>query len=715
MMCAPDKLRVTEGRPWPLGVFAENGGVFFALFSRNATAVQLLLFADEHDTEPYREINLTPDIHRTGDVWHCFVEGCAPGSLYLYRVSGPYEPESGHRFNGALAVLDPYARALTHCEGIGRSLGYDRRAGRRDMVPSRESNLGILPKCIVVDTEFDWQGDRPLNHLDERSVIYEAHVRGLTAHESSGVAHPGTYRGVIEHIPYLKRLGITTLELLPVHEFDSSANVRRNPFTGEQLSDYWGYNTICFFAPKKSYASASGPAAEVTEFKEMVRELHKANIEVILDVVFNHTGEGSEIGPTISFRGIDNSVYYMLDENKRYYKNYSGCGNTLNCNHPIIRSLILDSLRYWVVEMHVDGFRFDLGSILARDDKGNIMDRPPMLERIAEDPVLRDTKIIAEAWDAAGAYQVGSFFGGRWAEWNDRFRDDVRRFWRGEPWFLGNFATRIAGSSDLYASDGRKPFHSVNFVTCHDGFTLNDLVTYERRHNRENGEGGRDGHGENYSYNYGLEGESSLPGVKNTRDRQIRNLFLSMSLAQGVPMIRAGDELRHTQRGNNNAYCQDNEISWLNYESDTEKASLFEFCARAIRFRLRHPALLRNDFFTGEDGNGNRHNDVTWLGCSGAPMNWNYAEGCLGMYIDGSDTPSGSEDIDDDILILFNATTVDFTFRLPRSRNGWWLVVDTMGGSSTYFRGPGEEEVWPHAEYPVGARSTVILIDPLRS
>ncbi|MFW6368505.1 MAG: glycogen debranching protein GlgX [Spirochaetota bacterium] len=713
MMLAMQEWRVTEGRPWPLGVFAENGGVYFALFSRHATAVHLLLFEGEHDTEASREIELTPRTHRTGDVWHCFVEGCPAGALYLYRVSGPYDPESGHRFNDSLAVLDPYARALTHCEGIGRSLGYDPDAGRRDMVASRKSNLDVLPKCIVVDTSFDWQGDRPLNHLDERSIIYEAHVRGMTANASSGVEHPGTYRGVIEHIPYLKRLGITTLELLPVHEFDSTDNVRRNPFTGKRLANYWGYNTIAFFAPKKSYAAARGPAAEVVEFKEMVRELHKANIEVVLDVVFNHTGEGSEIGPTVSFRGIDNRLYYMLDENRRYYKNFSGCGNTLNCNHPIVRSLILDSLRYWVVHMHVDGFRFDLGSILARDDDGSLMDRPPMLERIAEDPVLRDTKIIAEAWDAGGAYQVGSFFGGRWAEWNDRFRDDVRRFWRGDPWVLGNFATRVAGSSDLYAGDGRKPFHSVNFVTCHDGFTLNDLVTYERRHNRENGEGGRDGHRENFSYNYGVEGESSLPGVKRIRERQVRNIFLSLIVSQGVPMIRAGDELRHTQRGNNNAYCQDNGISWLNYERDAEKSSLFEFCAQAIRFRLRHPALLRNDFFTGKDGNGNRQNDVTWLSCSGDPVDWSYADGCLGVHIDGSDMPAGSEESDDGILVLFNATTVDTSFHLPRPRNGWRLVVDTIGGSSTRFRGPGEEEPWHDSVYRIAARSAVLFIDPL--
>ncbi len=712
MTKAKQKHVVHEGRPWPLGVSVDRTGVQFALFSRHATGVSLLLFENEEDTEPAREIVLDPARHRTGDVWHCFLEGCEAGALYLYRVSGPYAPEAGDRFNDNLALLDPYAKALTHCESISDSLGYDTRSGRRDLVPSQESNLHIMPKCIVIDPDFDWQGDRPLNHPEKRTVIYEGHVRGMTSHESSGVTHPGTYRGIIEHIPYLSSLGITSLELLPVHEFDAADNPRSNPLTGERLRNYWGYNTLCYFAPKRSYAADGSRGGQVTEFKEMVRELHKAGIEVILDVVFNHTGEGNELGPTVSFRGIDNRIYYTLDENPRYYKNFSGCGNTVNCNHPLLRSLILDCLRYWVMEMHVDGFRFDLGSILARDEQGRLMDRPPMLERIAEDPVLRDTKIIAEAWDAGGAYQVGNFFGGRWAEWNDRFRDDVRRFWRGEPWVVGDFATRLAGSSDLYSRHGRKPFHSINFITCHDGFTLNDLVTYSRRHNYENGEGGRDGHAENLSYNYGVEGQTSLRVIERVRDRQIRNFLVTLFLSQGIPMIPAGDELRHTQRGNNNVYCQDNEISWINYHSDVEKASLLEFCREAIRFRLSHPSLLRSEFFTGRDSSGNMRSDISWLTCRGEPMKWQYAEGCIGMLLDGSELTEDSEEVDDDILALFNATTADHTVTLPASRNGWHLVVDTCGGTASRFRGPGEEQRWSSDRYLLAGRSTVVFIDP---
>lgn len=713
MTKAKEKLTVHAGKPWPLGVSVERNGVQFALFSRHATGVSLLLFDNEEDTEPAHEIMLHASKHRTGDIWHCFVEGCGAGDLYLYRVFGQYAPEEGHRFNDNLALLDPYAKALTHCENVSASLGYDEHSRQGDLVVSRRSNLDVIPKCIVVDSQFDWQGDRPLNHPAERTVVYEAHVRGMTAHESSGVAHPGTFRGVIEHIPYLASLGITSVELLPVHEFDSMDNPRSNPLTGERLRNYWGYNTLAYFAPKQSYAADGRRGGQVTEFKEMVRELHKAGLEIILDVVFNHTGEGDELGPTVSFRGIDNSIYYMLDENPRYYKDYSGCGNTVNCNHPVVRSLIVDCLRYWVMEMHVDGFRFDLGSILARDEHGQLMDRPPLLERIAEDPVLRDTKIIAEAWDAGGAYQVGNFFGGRWAEWNDRFRDDARRFWRGEPWVAGDFATRLAGSSDLYLSNDRKPFHSINFITCHDGFTLNDLVTYSRRHNYENGEGGSDGQAENLSYNYGVEGQTGLRGIERIRDRQIRNFLLTLFLSQGIPMMLAGDELRHTQRGNNNVYCQDNELSWINYESDVEKASLLQFCRGAIRFRLSHPSLVRNDFFTGRDRSGNMQSDLSWLSCSGEPMKWQYAEGCIGMLLDGSDLPEGYEAIDDDTLVFFNATNEDHTIALPPARNGWYLVVDTCGGTASRFRGPGEEQLWSSDTYLLAGRSTVVFIDPV--
>ena len=712
------RVTVRDGKPWPLGANPDIGGVNFAIFSRHATAVSLLLFDSAGDTDPALEVALDPLKRRTGDVWHCFVEGCRAGDLYLYRVSGPYEPENGHRFNDRLAVLDPYAYALTGCENLAGSLGFDSEATQRDLVPATRSNLDIMPKCIVIRHDFDWEGDRPLKHPAGKTIIYEAHVRGLTAHASSGVERPGTYRGIIEHIPYLKHLGITSLELLPVQEFDAADNPRTNPHTGEPLRNYWGYNTIAYFAPKQSYAADTTPGGQVNEFKEMVRELHRAGIEVILDVVFNHTGEGAETGPTLSFRGIDNSEYYILDSNKRYYKNFSGCGNTVNCNNPVVRSFIVHCLRYWVTEMHVDGFRFDLGSILSRDREGNLMDRPPILERIAEDPVLRDTRIIAEAWDAAGAYQVGSFPGGRWAEWNDRFRDAARRFWRGEPWVLGDFATRLAGSSDLYHTDGRSPFHSINYVTCHDGFTLHDLVSYSRKHNYANGEGNRDGHSNELGHNYGVEGETELPGVRHTRACQVRNLLISLFVSQGIPMMLSGDELRNTQNGNNNAYCHDGPLTWIDYTLDgrlgEEKRAFRDFVGALTRFRRMHPSLYRSVFFSGTDRNGNSRHDLAWYSGTGEPMEWRHADGCLGMLIDGSDAPTDSDEIDDDILVLLNATTAGYSFALPAPRAGWRLVVDTSAGTATEFRAAGEESAWPGEHYPLSARSAVILVHPRR-
>ncbi|HWP68454.1 MAG TPA: isoamylase, partial [Rectinemataceae bacterium] len=494
----------TPGNPLEPGATLGSGGVNFSIFSRNATQLYLCLYAHLHDNSPVFEIALDPVSNKTGDIWHCHIKGLGAGALYLWRADGPFNPTLGHRFNMNRALVDPYAKALTDgAWDLSSALAYDPASPDKDLSFSSIHDDSLIPKCVVVDDAFDWQGDAPLNYPLKDCVIYETHVRGLTrglagntplpgtttpvpAHPGiPEVAHPGTYRGVAEMIDYFRSLGITSLELLPIHEFDTAERFRRNPKTGELLSDYWGYSPLAFFAPKATYAYVDGepyseedPARHVREFKYMVRELHKAGIEVILDVVFNHSAEGNELGPTLSFRGLDNSIYYILDEDKRLYKNYSGCGNTLNCNHPVTRTLIRECLRYWVVHMHVDGFRFDLGSILGRDSTGNLLENPPVIESIAEDPLLRDTKIIAEAWDAGGAYQVGSFPGGRWAEWNDKFRDDIRRFWKGEKGSATHLATRITGSSDLYLRDGRKPFHSINFVTAHDGFTLNDLVSY---------------------------------------------------------------------------------------------------------------------------------------------------------------------------------------------------------------------------------------------
>jgi glycogen operon protein len=544
-------------------------------------------------------------------------------------------------------------------------------------------------------------------------VIYETHVKGLTANPNSKVAHPGTYRGVIEKIPFIKDLGVTSLEFLPVQEFNENEYIRVNPSTGKKLTNYWGYSTASFFSLLGSYSSDKRPGAQVREFKEMVRELHKAGIEVILDIVFNHTAEGNEQGPTISFRGLDNSIYYILNENRRYYQNYSGCGNTMNCNHPVVRTFIMDCLRYWVMEMHVDGFRFDLGSILGRDQNGNLLENPPTLERIAEDPVLNSTKIIAEAWDAGGAYQVGWFPGGRWAEWNDKFRDDVRRYWRGDEKETRFLATRIAGSSDLYLRDGRKPFHSINFITSHDGFTLMDLVSYNGKHNADNGEDNRDGSNNNSSYNYGIEGPEADPLIKSIRERQVKNFFTTLMVSLGTPMILGGDEYGRTQNGNNNAYCQDNEISWHDWSLLEKNSGLYRYVKEIIAFRLRHPGFMRPEFFTGRGGDYRAIPDISWFTDTGAVPDWEKIGYYLALRLDGSRAETLADRDDNDFYIMFNAAIEIHAFTLPPPpiKKEWLRVVDTGLSAPNDILVPGSEKQIPSQHtYPVKARSVVILI-----
>jgi glycogen operon protein len=527
------------------------------------------------------------------------------------------------------------------------------------------------------------------------------------------VEHPGTYRGVIEKIPYFKDLGVTSLEFLPIQEFNEREIFAENPRSGESLVNYWGYSTVAFFAPKASYAASKVPGGQVTEFKEMVRELHRAGIEVILDIVFNHTAEGNERGPTFSLRGLDNRIYYILEENRRYYKNYSGCGNTLNCNHPVVRSFIMDCLRYWVTEMHVDGFRFDLGSILGRDQQGNLMENPPMLEWIAEDPVLSSTKIIAEAWDAGGAYQVGWFPGGRWAEWNDRFRDDMRRYWRGDPKTTRHVATRLSGSSDLYLRDGRKPFHSINFITSHDGFTLNDLVSYDDKHNDENGENNRDGSDNNNSANYGIEGPATNPAIVNLRIRQMKNFIASMMVSLGTPMILGGDEIGRTQRGNNNAYCQDNDISWYNWSFREKNASLYRFVKLMIAFRLRHPCFMRPEFYTGRDGNYNAIPDISWFNESGETPDWETIGPCIAFRMDGSKAEVLADQDDNDFFIMFNGGEGNQLFAVapPPPGKRWMRMADTSMPSPRDIAEPGSEAPLEDSKsYMVKNRSIVIFI-----
>ena len=709
---------VENGKALPLGATLTDRGVNFAVFSRHASAVTLILFESEKPGSLKKEISLTQKTNRTGDIWHCFIPGLKEHSCYLYKAEGPYIPEKGLRFNAHKALIDPYAKAMTGLEdwNFNNCPGYDPYAESKDLSYSYIDNIDKTPRCIVVDDYFDWKGDIPLNYPLRFSVLYETHVKGFTRHPESGVSTPGTYLGVIEKIPFLKDLGITSLEFLPIQEFNENELLAQNPRTGKQLVNYWGYSTVAFFSPKSSYAHDRSLGGQVREFKHMVRELHKAGIEVILDIVFNHTAEGNEMGPTFSFRGLDNPIYYMLDGNRRYYKNYSGCGNTVNCNHPVVRSFIIDCLRYWVLEMHVDGFRFDLGSILGRDENGHLMENPPMLQRIAEDPVLSSTKLIAEAWDAGGAYQVGWFPGGRWAEWNDRFRDDFRRFWRGDSKQTRHLATRLSGSSDLYLRDGRKPFHSINFVTSHDGFTLRDLVSFERKHNEDNGEDNRDGGDNNNSANYGVEGFAQDKKIVQFRFRQMKNFIASMMVSLGTPMILGGDEMGRSQRGNNNAYCQDNEISWYDWAFLSKHAGYYRFVKEMIAFRRRHPGFMRPEFYSGRDGNYNAIPDIAWFNEHGHTPNWNDLDHCLAFRMDGSKADILADKDDNDFFIMFNGgeKSVNFTVCEPLAGKKWLRAVDTALSPPSDILAPGNEETLENnSVYKVKDRSMVILISRL--
>ena len=691
---------VRVGVPLPLGAHQHGEGVNFALFSRHATRVYLEFFEHPEDATPARVVELDPRHHRSGDIWHVWVRGVQPGQLYAYRVDGPYAPHVGHRFNKYKLLFDPFATAITHTRywDFGRCLAYDPTSPAKDLSFSTTDNAGNMPKCVFTHEFFDWEEDRPLRLPWSETIIYETHVRGLTVHPSAGVSAPGTYKGLIEKLPYLKDLGITAIELMPVQEFNEYEITRRNPLTGERLRNYWGYNPVAFLAPKAKYASSGGLGHQKLEFKEMVKACHQAGLEVIVDMVFNHTAEGNELGPTFCWRGIDNSIYYILEEDKRHYKNFTGTGNTFNANHPVIRDYILDALRYWVMEMHVDGFRFDLAAVLGRDERGRLLPNAPLLERIAEDPILRDVKLIAEAWDAAGAYQVGSFAQRRWAEWNGRYRDDVRRFWRGDEGMVGLFAYRICGSSDLYERSGKGPECSINYVTSHDGFTLNDLVSYKYKHNEANGENNRDGMDENFSDNYGVEGPTDDERIESVRKRQIKNFLLTLFISRGVPMMLGGDEFRRTQRGNNNAYCQDNEISWYDWTYLQKHREIHRFTKGMIAFRKAHPALRKEAFYTEEE--------IRWFNPAGDPPDWfNPEERCLACQIfEDNDEP--------DMYLMFNASQEDVTFVLPElpSKFAWHLAADTSHGPpSDIYTSKSGPVLAEQAYYTVRSRSSVIL------
>jgi isoamylase len=683
-------MSVGRGKSFPLGASVGPEGVNFSLFSEHATGVRLLLFDRAEDGRPARTIELEPRRQRTYHYWHAFVPGLQAGQLYGWRVDGPQRPALGLRFDPDKLLLDPYGRA------IAWPSAYDRGAASRP-----GDNAALAAKSVVVDCAgYDWQGDQPLRRPFSSTVIYEMHVRGFTRDPSSGVAEAkrGTYAGLIEKIPYLQDLGITAVELLPVFQYDPQD-------APPGRTNYWGYAPISFFAPHAGYSAAADPCAVLDEFRDMVKALHRAGIEVVLDVVYNHTAEGDEHGPTFCFRGFANEAYYILQADKARYANFSGTGNTLNGNHPIVRRLIIDSLRYWAREMHVDGFRFDLASILSRDETGAPLANPPVLWDIETDPSLAGVKLIAEAWDAGGLYQVGSFIGDRWKEWNGQFRDDVRSFVRGEPGMVSKIASRFLASPDIYGHEEREPEQSINFVTCHDGFTLNDLVSYDQKHNEANGEDNRDGHNDNRSWNCGVEGPSDDPEIERLRARQVKNFFAVTLLALGTPMLQMGDEMRRTQRGNNNAYCQDNPTSWLDWGLLERHGDLQRFVKQLIHYRLDldfaqlDGALTLNQLL--------RHANVRWHGVRLDQPDWSHGSRSLAFTIESLSRTRLFH-------VILNAYWEPLAFELPPipdgAQGGWRRILDTARAS------PDDFLAWPDApavdgpSYQVEPRSVVGLV-----
>jgi glycogen operon protein len=682
-MSAVTKKRLWPGHPYPLGATWDGAGVNFALFSEHATGVDLCLFDDAASGVVRERLELR---ERTDLVWHGYVPGLGPGQLYGYRVHGPYAPERGLRFNPAKLLIDPYAKALAGTLRWGDELfGYRVGDPAVDLSRDDRDSAGAVPKAVVIDHAFDWAGDRPPRVPWHRSILYEVHVKGFTArHPGVPAELRGTFAGLAAPaaLDYLTALGITAVELLPVHHHvDEQALVRRG------LTNYWGYNSIGFFAPDARYSSSGSRGEQVREFKAMVKAFHRAGIEVFLDVVYNHTAEGDHRGPTLSFRGIDNAAYYRLVPGEpRYYRDYTGTGNTLDMRHPRPLQLLMDSLRYWVQEMHVDGFRFDLAPTLARESDA-VERSSHFFDVIHQDPVISQVKLIAEPWDLGeGGYQVGQFPVG-WAEWNGRYRDAIRRYWRGDPGQVADLAYRLTGSSDLYQDDGRRPYASVNFVTAHDGFTLADLVSYNAKHNEANGEGNRDGTDANLSWNYGVEGPTADPVILTLRERQMRNFLATLLLSQGVPMLCGGDEIGRTQQGNNNAYCQDNAISWVDWTLDDRAGRLLAFTRRLIRLRHRHPELRRPKFFQGRPLCDVEMKDLAWIRPDGGEMTeaeWRastlraFAFRLCGQAMDDVDE-QGQPITDDTLLILLNAHPADVGFVLPDAHPGvaWEVVVDT--------------------------------------
>ncbi|MEI7475480.1 MAG: glycogen debranching protein GlgX [bacterium] len=682
--------KVSDGRPCPLGAiyYKDQNGVNFSIFSSEATRVQLLLFDNVTDLEPTQIIELDSEKNREFGFWHVFVEGLKPKKYYAYRIDGPNDiSTNGNRFDFNKVLIDPYAKAI--CEDLWN----------REKATDNSDNILTSMRCSIIDvSDYDWENDQHPRHNMNETIIYEMHTRGFTQSDSSNVENKGTFSGIIEKIPYLKGLGVTAVELLPVMEFDGKSILHYGP-NNEPLKNYWGYSTVNFFSPHSGYCTSPDESKQLDEFRDLVKELHKNNIEVILDVVFNHTDEGNENGPVFSFKGIDNSLYYYLAPNdKRYYMNYSGCGNTINCNHPIVQKLIIESLEYWVTEMHVDGFRFDEGSILSRGLDGLPMEYPPVLWGIELRESLDGAKLITEPWDSDQLYQMGHIHGYRWTQWNGKFRDDVRQFIKGDNGKIGAIAYRISGSNDLYQRTDHLPINGINFITAHDGFTLNDLVSYNYKHNYNNGENNNDGNNTNDSWNCGVEGSTDNADIESLRIRQIKNFAAILLLSRGVPMITSGDEVRRTQNGNNNSYCQDNELNWFDWTLADKNKEILEFFTFMIKFRKENHSLHSRNFYNGSV-NERGLKDINWHGTMLNNIDWdNYFSHALSFTVAGFNG-------DSDIHVMMNMYWEPLSFEIPViPQRQWYKVADTSENKV------GNEILITGSNYTLNDRSIAIFI-----
>lgn len=685
---------IRTGTRYPPGATVKPEGVNFCIFCRHATAVELLLYERSDSLNPFQIIGLDPDINRTFFFWHVFVEHLPTEIAYTWRVDGSNDTRStGFRFDKRKQLLDPWAHAVS-----------DKLWHRQLASDPNEASPPSMRAIVANDTDFNWEGDRPINHPSETSIIYELHVGGFTRHKSANVKHPGTFNGLIEKIPYLKKLGITAVELLPIMAFDEQDIPKGTRDLG--LKNYWGYSTHSFYSPHPSYCVSPEQGTHGREFRNMVKALHQADIGVILDVVFNHTAEGGADGPTINFKGFGNQDFYHLDENDRsLYKDFTGCGNTVNCNHPMMAALIVECLEYWVREFHIDGFRFDLASVLTRGEDGEPMRHAPVLWNIEFSDILAHTKLIAEAWDAAGLYQVGTFPGFRWSEWNGRYRDVIRRFVRGDGGLIGELATRLSGSSDFYKAKGRLPINSINFVTCHDGFTLNDLVSYCYKHNENNGEDNQDGSEENDSFNWGHEGQTNTIEIEYLRKCQAKNFIAILLLSQGVPMLLAGDEVLRTQGGNNNAYCQDNAVSWFDWQLLDQNHEMFRFVQQMIALRKRHPNLMRRRFLTGEKKSHRVLPDISWHGYGLKEPLWADPDACYLAF-----TLDAANDSDAPLHVMLNMSKNTVNASLPAVPNrAWHLAVDTHLQSPQDITEPSQQTRFTKSHYAVKPRAVVVL------